>query len=85
MAQATALPPLRLLPADQPVMPRETRQGDLQHDLARAARARMTLSLAAMTSSRSPAAFEGAARRDRSEGASADQFEVTLGLRWANQ
>jgi hypothetical protein len=38
MAQATALPPLRLLPADQPVMPRETRQGDLQHDLARSLR-----------------------------------------------
>ncbi len=29
--------------------------------------------------------FDGAARRDRSDGASADQFEVTRGLRCANQ
>jgi hypothetical protein len=47
--------------------------------------ARITRSFAAMTSSRSSAAFDGGARRERSEGASADQVEVTRGLRWANQ
>jgi hypothetical protein len=41
--------------------------------------------LAAMTSSRKDAASSGAPRRDRPEGAGADQFAVTLGLRLANQ
>jgi hypothetical protein len=112
MAQAASLPPVSLIPADQPVMPRQARQGDRQHHLARPLRPAirllslfqalelaadidqhagdfrtdgvkrpMTLSLAAMTSSRSAAAFDGEPRRDRSEGASADQFAVTRGLR----
>src|SRR5680860_1149030 len=103
----TQAAPRRLLLAvyDQPVMPGEPGQGDLQNDLARALRptvlslrvleafqlatdidqhaggptamsARMTLSFAAMTLSRSAAAFDGAVRRERSEGATADQVEV---------
>jgi hypothetical protein len=47
--------------------------------------ARITRSLAAITSSRSAAAFDGAPRRARSWGANADQFEVTRGLICANQ
>src|SRR5262249_4567883 len=43
-----------------------------------AIRARITRSLAAMTSSRRFAAFEGTPRRVRSCGANADQFEVIL-------
>ena len=50
-----------------------------------ASSARMTRSLAAMTSSRKDAASSGAPRRDRPECAGADQFAVTLGLRLANQ
>jgi hypothetical protein len=42
--------------------------------------ARSTRSLAAITSSRNVAAFEGAPRRERSDGAQADQFEVTRGV-----
>jgi hypothetical protein len=45
----------------------------------------MTRSLAAMTSSRKDAASSGAPRHARPEGAGADQFAVTLGLRLANQ
>ena len=45
---------------------------------------RMTRSLAAITSSRRSAA-DGAPRRDRSDGARADQFAVTRGLICANQ
>jgi hypothetical protein len=40
----------------------------------------MTRSLAAITSSRNDAASNGAPRLDRPEGASADQFALTLGL-----
>ena len=52
---------------------------------ATASSARMTRSLAAMTSSRKDAASSGAPRHARPEGAGADQFAVTLGLRLANQ
>ena len=45
--------------------------------------ARMTRSLAAITSPRKDAASSG--RRDLPEGAGADQFAVTLGLSLANQ
>jgi hypothetical protein len=41
----------------------------------------MTRSFAAMTSSRKDAASNGAPRRSLPDGASADQFAVTLGLR----
>ena len=47
--------------------------------------ARMTRSLAAITSPRKDAASSGAPRRDLPEGAGADQFAVTLGLSLANQ
>jgi hypothetical protein len=47
--------------------------------------ARDTRSLAAMTLSRKDAASGGAARRDRSDGAKADQLAVTRWFNWANQ
>jgi hypothetical protein len=114
----TKVAPRRLLLVvfDQPVMPGEPRQGDLQNDLARPLGPTVLLLgvleafqlatdidqhagdfqthghehphdplLRGDDSSRSAAAFDGAARRERSEGASADQVEITRGLRCANQ
>jgi hypothetical protein len=50
-----------------------------------ASSARMTRSLAAITSSRRLAALKDEPRRERSDGASADQLAVTRGLIPANQ
>ena len=68
---------LSLLEAFQLAADIDQDAGDLG---AAAINARMTRSLAAITSSRSIAGLDDAPRRTRSRGAKADQFEVTRGL-----